>query len=70
MLVATPTLPSQLCGCGILTSVLVQGLQSGHLVTQPGQLCLYMLGGYCHTAWLAVWLWFTNLCAGYRIDSG
>ena len=46
MLVATLTLPSQLCGCSLLTSVLVciQGLQSGHLVTQPGQLCLCMYG--------------------------
>ena len=72
--IATSTFLShgQLCVRGLLTSVLVyiQGLQSGHLVTWPGQLCLYMLGGYCHTAWLAVQLWFTNLCAGYWIDSG
>ena len=65
MLVATTTLSNQLCGCGLLTSVFVLYKRA-----RPGQLCLYLLGGYCHTAWLAVRLWFTNLCAGYWIDSG
>ena len=60
MLVATTTLSNQLCGCGLLTSVMAW----------PAVLHVYMLGGYCHTAWLAVRLWFTNLCAGYWIDSG
>ena len=70
MFVATSTLPSQLCGCGLLTSVLVAEHQSESSDNTAWAAVLVHVGSYFCTTRLVMRLWFSDLCTGFWIDSG